>query len=584
MNFITEETLNILKQKIKIQDLTNYNIEKSKDNKDIIRVNQSNKKIYIGSKYSVQRDIDIFMDKINDFNSETIFIIIGLATGEHIIELLKKIEDKNKVIIVEPDLNIASCFSTSEKKYTLDNENIVLCVEDNLKKAIDKYVDEISVNKIKIACFANYDKVYKASFVNLTREITTNLNNKIMNNATSKNFSELFTTCYINNIHHIEKSVPINKFKDKLKNKPAVIVSAGPSLENNISKLKGHQDKFIIITGARSLKALIQNSIIPDFIAMVDPGDINGKFLKEYNNYNIPLLFYEYTSYNALNEYNGDKIFFVSNQLTNDLLGEFVDNLPAGGSVAHTCTAFAMYMGCDPIIFMGQDFAYTNDKLHAETVAYADKNNIDSEKDFILVKDIFGDYVRTDRLLNIYRKNMESIIEFNKEVTFVNSTEGGAHMEGTIIKSLDKSLNDYGKENINKEVIKKIINENKGKTYICLDDNINGLKKVRNKCKEALKYSNDMYLHYKGIKKSNINTILKKLDDIDKFIKKNRKDMALVEYLIFPIVEETLCNPKYILSNNDTEVETGIKISKKSITLYKGIEEQINAFLPMLKN
>ncbi len=40
--------------------------------------------------------------------------------------------------------------------------------------------------------------------------------------------------------------------------------------------------------------------------------------------------------------------------------------LNLGGSVAHTCFGLAMHLGCDRVIFVGQDFAFTGDKMHAE--------------------------------------------------------------------------------------------------------------------------------------------------------------------------------------------------------------------------
>ena len=37
-----------------------------------------------------------------------------------------------------------------------------------------------------------------------------------------------------------------------------------------------------------------------------------------------------------------------------------------GGSVAHYMTLHALYMGCNPIIFIGQDLAYESEKKYSD--------------------------------------------------------------------------------------------------------------------------------------------------------------------------------------------------------------------------
>ena len=78
-----------------------------KDNKYIIRINkEGKKKIYVGSKYNVQRDIDEFLEELEDINPLKYNSSFWISPGEHIRELLNKLEENNKVLIVEPDINV----------------------------------------------------------------------------------------------------------------------------------------------------------------------------------------------------------------------------------------------------------------------------------------------------------------------------------------------------------------------------------------------------------------------------------------------------------------------------------------------
>lgn len=590
MDIFTKKTLKEIKN---FKDIDKeYSLEKSKDNRYIIRIKKDGKKIYLGSKYNVQKDIDDFFKDLEDITPESIIVVFGLGAGEHIKELLKNLEEDNKVLIIEPDKNVLNKFLDIEYAEELlkeDRISLYLYEKEKIEHFLGQYINYITIkSNIKFKIFTSYDKFYKEEILGAYNALKRILENSLMNNATTKYFSKTFSKAFIINLKHIVESTPINYFKNEFKSKPAIVVSAGPSLEKNIHELKDVQGNFIIITGARSLSALIKNNIIPDFICMVDPGDINSVFIKDYLEYNIPLVFLENTSYEALGLYKGPKILFSGNPLTSHILEYNVNGLLAGGSVAHTCTSFASYIGCDPIVFIGQDFAYTGEKFHADSSAFEEDNKINNKIDFIEAEDIFGNLVKTDRKLNLYRINMEKIIKEYKDKVFINSTEGGAHMKGTIVQPLNKTIEEYGKEKMQKEKIKDILNHppiiEKWKIIEYLEESKEILKKICKKAETALDYANDIYLTYRKGKNININNINKKLDEIDDFIKENKEKIILINSLLFEITENVLCNPEYMLRSNDSEREKGIKVAEKSRALYKGIKDSIKEFMPILES
>ncbi|GAA0082228.1 MULTISPECIES: motility associated factor glycosyltransferase family protein [Clostridium] len=588
MNNFTEKTLQYLKEFKGIDE--GYSLEKSRDNKYIIKINKEGKKIYLGSKYNVQKDIDMFLEELEDINPESIIVVFGLGSGEHIKETLNKLEENNKILIIEPDINVLNKFLEVEYAKDIiedDRVFIYLYKKEGMENLFYTNIGHIDVKKnIKIKVFSNYDKLYKQEFLEAFQILKKIIENLLMNNATNKCFSETFTKAFISNLKHIVESTPINYFKNKFIGKPAIVVSAGPSLEKNVHKLKFVQDKFIIITGARSLGTLIKNDINPDFICMIDPIEFNCKFIENYLDYKIPLIFYENTSYKAMDLYKGSKVLFSENPLTSFMLEYNVDELISGGSVAHNCTSFAAYLGCSPITFIGQDFAYTEEKIHSNSSAFKENNKINDEIDTIEVKDVFGNLVRTDRKLNAYRINMEGIIKECSDKIFINSTEGGANMEGTIVQPLSNTIEEYGKEKIEKGKIKDILNHppiiEKEKIIKYLEESKSILEKIYKKAEMALDYSNDMYLAFIQSKNINMDKINKKLDEIDDYIKENREKITLINSLLFEVIENVLCNPDYMLTSKDNQREKGIKISEKSRTLYKGIKEKIKEFMPIL--
>ncbi|WP_446897237.1 motility associated factor glycosyltransferase family protein [Clostridium sp. LBM24168] len=591
MNDITKNTLKSLNT-YSNNDNIKCTVEKSKDYKYVVKVEKDNKKMYIGSRYSVFRDVDSFIKELGKINPEATIIIFGIGAAEHLIGLKEKLEEKNRVLVIEPYINIIHELRNLSNFNIFEDERFTLCLLNDvyLNEILSTFVNVISLKNIKIALFSNYTKIFPEESKEFFHKLNIIFTKVSIDRNTSRYFSVQFTKCYLKNICQIIKSSSINEFKNVFTDKPAVVVSAGPSLSQNIHELKEVQDKLIIITGARSLEALLDNGINPNFICLVDPGDINCNFIKDKLDLKVPMVFHEYSNYKAVGIYGGGKIFFSSHYITQNMINRKIDSLTAGGSVAHTCTSMALYMGCNPVIFIGQDFAYTGEKLHADISAHGERNKVDDSKEYIEVEDIYGNNVKTDKLLNNYRLNMENIIEFNKSTIFINSTEGGANMKNTLVMSLQETIDKYTLEIIDKSTIKNILNntenynEDRSNAVNYLNDTVETLKEVNEKCVKALDYNNDLYMYYKDIKKINVKNITGKLDDIDSFIKEKRNNIGMINFLLFDVVEKVLTKPEYMISDKDKKDKKAGKVYKKSRELYEGIKDKIDFFMPMLES
>ena len=96
-----------------------------------------------------------------------------------------------------------------------------------------------------------------------------------------------------------------------------------------------------------------------------------------------------------------------------EIVNKKICHLKVGGSVAHAMVEFAALLGCNPIIFIGQDLAYTDDKCHADIAkstwgSNELKNNIND--DDLFIEGINGELIRTSKALNTFRIEMERII------------------------------------------------------------------------------------------------------------------------------------------------------------------------------
>lgn len=588
MNEITEYTLNSLND----LELDSYSLYKSKDNKNVVQINKEGKNVFLGSKYSVERDINKFISDIGEIDDETVLIVFGLGAGEHILKL-ESITKYNQILIIEPDANVINIFKETEySKEILENNRIYLWNYDEItiNSAFLAVISDFNVGNINVGIFSNYDKVYEKEYNSFKKKLLHYSEICIYNMSTQMVFSLSLVKQFFNNIKNIKDSNYIGDIKNIYKDFPAIIVSGGPSLSKNIHLLKKVKDRFVIIASSRTLKALLDIGIDPDFVCTIDPGEFSVEFVKNLPVSNTLLAFAEVSNSKTISEFKGRKIFygekFNFGNSIDGILGREVDTLWQGGSVAHTCTGLARYLGCNPIILIGQDLAYTDKKYHSDIVNFSGDNNLITEDDnMFFVEDIYGDKVLTNKELDFYRKKFEEYIERNQEVKIINGTEGGANINGAEALKLNEIIGKFSHDGLNKSLQKEHIERlNKGFKLEIIIKNLNKLEddllKIKKECKKGIDYSKKI--------------IIKNTDSVDKNIMKNFKKIKkinrqldtirIINPLLEPVIYRILVNERFKFNSNDSNTEKIKKIKLQTETMYKAAIDGIDLVLPLIKN
>lgn len=387
-----------------------------------------------------------FKKALDNLRFDATILIFGFNNGEYIKELNSLICQKNKVYIFEPN-------KIDFKKYknTIKEKNISLVSMHD--KNFDNLLSEIITTKnlfnINIQIYGNYDENYKNEYDKFIKSIDENFFSCSVISSTEDSFKNLFANNILSNISKLNSCAKFESYISKNKDNPAIIVSAGPSLDENIKDLVKNKDKlhkFLIIAGNRTVEPLLKNNIIPDLVLSIDPQEITYNMMKNCLDNNSALIFCEKSNAKVINEYKGLKIGISQGILNSiDTLEKSLVCM-SGGSIVHVATDVAFLMECNPIIFLGQDFAYTYEKDHALIA----KNELDENiniKNSILTKDVYGNDIYTSELLNLYKKNLENLINIyklsNKDTKFINCSYG-ASIKNTTHENLDKVLNtDY---------------------------------------------------------------------------------------------------------------------------------------------
>ncbi len=247
-------------------------------------------------------------------------------------------------------------------------------------------------------------------------------------------------------LHHV---------KDLLPGRPAVVVAAGPSLNNNVHLLRMLERRAVILSADASLKVLYKQGIYPHFVTTVErtPG-IEHFFEGVSGLEQTVLAVASFTYPQTLASYAGPFLFMHRQYQFYEILGIDEDCFEMGGTTAHCAFALARYMGCNPIIFIGQDLAFGPDGVtHADGCAFGQRQAYAAEAGRIEIPANMGGVIETCplwlRLLREYERTLSGF-----EGLAVNATEGGARIRGTQVMTFRQAIDEYCREEFNpREVV-----------------------------------------------------------------------------------------------------------------------------------
>ncbi len=155
------------------------------------------------------------------------------------------------------------------------------------------------------------------------------------------------------------------------------VVSAGPSLERNIEELArpGVREKSVIIAAQTVLKLLLARGIKPHFVTALDHSDISARFYEGLSAADVEgvTLIIEAKASPAIPRAFPGVVRCVQDRFLDTLLGaelkRVMGQLPAGATVAHLAYYLARYMGCDPVVLVGQDLGFTDGQYYSSNAA-----------------------------------------------------------------------------------------------------------------------------------------------------------------------------------------------------------------------
>ncbi|SHE63011.1 Uncharacterized conserved protein [Caldanaerobius fijiensis DSM 17918] len=570
--------------------MNSFEIVKAKDGNDTLIVISDNKRYFLHSSYYPVREAQEWASRI-EFGEESIILVYGIGLGYHINYLSERLSTNNRLILVEPSKEIFE-YALNNGYYDRfknrpDTFFIVEGSEKGIGTLLSMYIPWDNFENLTYIDFKQYPKIFEEHYERFSNSLIETINSMRINRNTSLYFAAQWQSNFMENIEFVFRSVPVKSFFNSFKNVPAVIVSAGPSLDRNVRLLKEVKGKCIIICVGTALKVLVKENIEPDFVVSIDGSEKNFRHFDGCS-VNVPLL-YDLTVYpEILRRYKGPLVIGMIASEFSSLLEEKLSvefgRLSAGPSVANLSLDFAYKLGCNPIIFIGQDLAYLNHRTHAAGTIY-EKDRIKSsydEKEYIYVKGNLEEKVLTDKVLLSFKTWFENYVYSHPERIYINATEGGALIKGMEIMSFKEAILKYmGKEYYVKQIIDEILKNKKIEPELKqinslkreFEDTIKRLKIIKYDCMRGAKLSKKLYNEYEKDIDADVTRILAILDKIDVKLKDSKDSFSFISSILNIVTTKVLKGFKP--EKDETEKQKKLRIASMSYTLYQGIYEAI---------
>lgn len=429
-----------------------------------------------------------------------VIVIEGFGLGEHILEIIEATSDSTFILVIEQDIQFFREIIHYVDLKPFFIKRFSLSVNEPpfqaTRKRLEDYFGVYTIKDIKVFRDPVSIELDPEYYDEIDSQLAGLSEVAKLNQATLKKFSGIWQRHILSNLKSVVIMPGINELFNEFQGIPTIIVSAGPSLDKNIEWLAGAKGKAIIMAVDTAFKPLLRHNILPDFVVSLDAQEENYKHLEGVKEKEVclianpvvhPAVIKEFSGTIFMMNFGDPLMLWIENQI-----GKKGETL-SGGSVATSVFDLAYKLGSSPIILVGQDLSYTDNRAYAEW-CYFDRVWLDEISKFRTLKDIqnsksagdgnfyekgiFREEIYTSSKMFNWKQWFEVMIQQN-EIHCVNSTEDGLEIQGVEFLPLKEAISLYCIKKIN---VKKVILDVKSKYQITdITTFIKHLKELKDK-------------------------------------------------------------------------------------------------------
>ena len=334
-------------------------IEVDTEQGKVLAVDKNNRFYPLNSYYDTHKAAEDWAKQFEceNINENSIIIVYGLSDGKSILKLCEK-RPACRVIVYEPCQDIFwKAMEYKEVAELAEQENVCLIVkgvcEEYFFHALQSILDYSNFQLVVQAVLPNYLQLFRQEYQEMldvyksaveiiifTRNTMILRGVEIQHNAygLARDMIESNSIIQLMNITNTKE----------MKDIPAILVAAGPSLDKNVEDLKKARGKAFLMAVDTSLNTVLEHGIIPDMTMSIDSRKPLNLFKKpEFEN--IPIALSMNSNKEVVKKNHARHFYEIDDQsYINGIIekmGKKSMQLPTGGSVANNALSLLYEMG-----------------------------------------------------------------------------------------------------------------------------------------------------------------------------------------------------------------------------------------------
>lgn len=454
-----------LAQMVSTIDSTHLSVSQNTSGEINFCSNKNGKDVFLHSNVDANHEAYKWFNSLEMENIDVLYVY-GIGAGHYynaIEDWLKK-NPERYLVFLEDDLAILQNLARTEKGHLIfKNPQVIIHYFDE-NEDLNEQLAPLPWFFVSLTPCISALQYYQKNKPQLFSEIEYFLSSRSSRMACIMKEELGFGTAFFNNFYRnilfLNKNFHGTQLFKKFRGVPAIICGSGPSLAKNLSLLKEFEHKALIIAGGSALTALSFQSILPHVAAAFGADSLQEKRLKNHLAFETPLFFQNRLFYRVCWETHGPRLV-INKPEGYPIIDWFEEKIEThekgstegGVSIVNFCTSLARDLGCNPIIFVGLDLAYTKGSWYSQGVMSSEEQSKTKApshgwKEVITRKDLHNRDIQTTWNWLAEAEWIENFAELNQEnFQLINATEGGLKIQNLPHIPLKEVAEKYLKRN-----------------------------------------------------------------------------------------------------------------------------------------
>ncbi len=432
-----------------------YIVEPAKDGSMTLAMKKDDRVYQIHSKYNPQREA-LQQVQSSKLENPKLLVILGLGLGYHIRACLEELKGKNLfIVLIEKDIEaLRIALETVDITDLLESDKIRWVIgvpEEEGYAVLNEMIKsagiamQLFLKTLQIFDHPVIGKVHGNYYMHMLKSFREAAHAIIFNYGNCPEDSMIGVENIMKNLATIIKNPGVKDLYGAFKGMPGIIVSTGPSLDKNIAELKRAVGNCVMVAADSALRVLLKHDIVPHAAVSLERIMHVATMFKELPDDYKKKIWLAATPVIRKESYDAwpGPTFMVYRAFAHfDWINIPKGTLQVGPSCSNMAFKILEALGCDPIILVGQDCAFKSaEKTHADDAPSVTNLKL-KEKDLIKVKGNYEEFVYTNQIYDLFRKGFVTDLAQYRG-TCINSTEGGAYIEGAQLVPLKDSIDKY---------------------------------------------------------------------------------------------------------------------------------------------